>query len=102
MPRYDYKCSDCGTITEIIHKMEVKWEHDCICGGKVERVFTTPALKFVGPGFHSTDYGVDNQNYDGLSHQQKDDYDKRKAEQYDKNEEKNEDNYKQNIRDITG
>ncbi len=57
MPLYEYRCEKCGKVFEIIQKfsdapLEVHEE----CGGKVERLLSTPALQFKGTGWYITDY----------------------------------------------
>ena len=99
MALYDYFCKDCGTVYEVSHGMEEKYNELCAaCGCGLHRLYTSPGLKFVGVGFHANDYG----DFDQLNHQKKDEYEKRQAEQYDINEESKDENYKQNIRDISG
>jgi len=58
MPLYEYKCSACGEVFEILQRfsdppLEV---HDG-CGGRVERLLSAPALQFKGTGWYVTDYG---------------------------------------------
>lgn len=58
MPLYEYKCSKCDQVFEIIQKFsdEPLTMHEN-CGGKVERLLSTSALQFKGSGFYITDYG---------------------------------------------
>ncbi|MFN0167975.1 MAG: FmdB family zinc ribbon protein [Bryobacteraceae bacterium] len=57
MPMYEYKCSGCGDVFEIIQKFadEPLTSHDK-CGGRVERLLSAPALQFKGTGWYVTDY----------------------------------------------
>lgn len=58
MPRYDYRCDECATVTEAIYPMaEVPATHACVsCGTNARRLFHPPAaIHFHGPGFHATD-----------------------------------------------
>ena len=58
MPLYEYKCRKCGETFEVrakfsdqpltIHKS---------CGGEVEQLATSAALRFKGTGWYVTDYG---------------------------------------------
>jgi putative FmdB family regulatory protein len=35
MPIFEYKCSDCGKISEFLEKADIKADHICpACGGK--------------------------------------------------------------------
>jgi putative FmdB family regulatory protein len=58
MPLYEYKCSSCGDVFEIIQKFsdEPLKVHEK-CGGAVERLVSTSALQFKGSGWYVNDYG---------------------------------------------
>jgi putative FmdB family regulatory protein len=58
MPRYDYRCEQCGETFEVKQKFsdEPLTVHEK-CGGKVERLISAPALQFKGSGWYVTDYG---------------------------------------------
>jgi putative FmdB family regulatory protein len=58
MPRYDYRCEQCGETFEVKQKFadEPLTVHEK-CGGKVERLISAPALQFKGTGWYVTDYG---------------------------------------------
>jgi putative FmdB family regulatory protein len=63
MPTYVYKCSKCGHAREVRHGFSEKGPKTCSrngCRGKLERVFTAPAIIFKGKGFYVTDYGRGN------------------------------------------
>ncbi len=57
MPLYEYQCSKCGSVFEVIQKFsdEPLTKHDG-CGGDVERLLSAPALQFKGSGWYITDY----------------------------------------------
>lgn len=57
MPLYEYKCSKCGNVFEVMQKFadEPLTSHDS-CGGTVERLLSSPALQFKGSGWYITDY----------------------------------------------
>lgn len=57
MPLYEYKCSKCDQVFEVIQKFsdEPLTVHEA-CGGQVERLLSSPALQFKGSGFYITDY----------------------------------------------
>ena len=57
MPLYEYRCSKCTSVFEVIHKFsdEPLTEH-AGCGGPVERLISAPGLHFKGSGWYITDY----------------------------------------------
>ena len=58
MPLYEYKCLKCGRRTEKIENMNGPHLKKCPhCGGKVEAMFSAPAIQFKGSGWYVTDYG---------------------------------------------
>ena len=58
MPLYEYKCLKCGRKTEKIENMAGPHLKKCPhCGGKVEALFSAPAIQFKGSGWYVTDYG---------------------------------------------
>ena len=57
MPLYEYKCVKCGRKTEKIENVDGPHLKKCPhCGGKVEPVFSAPAIQFKGSGWYVTDY----------------------------------------------
>ena len=58
MPLYEYKCLKCGRKTEKIENMNGPHLKKCPhCSGKVEALFSAPAIQFKGSGWYVTDYG---------------------------------------------
>ena len=58
MPLYEYKCVKCGRKTEKIENVNGPHLKKCPhCGGKVEALFSAPAIQFKGSGWYVTDYG---------------------------------------------
>src|SRR5437016_10085233 len=58
MPLYEYKCQSCGEKFEVIQKFsDTPLTVHEKCGGPVERLISTSALKFKGTGWYVTDYG---------------------------------------------
>ncbi len=57
MPRYEYKCENCGEVFEVQQKFadEPLKVHEK-CGGRVERIISAPALQFKGSGWYVNDY----------------------------------------------
>ena len=60
MPTYEYKCDECGEITEAFHGIAAPPLTDCEkCGaqGTMKRLISSGAgLIFKGSGFYITDY----------------------------------------------
>ena len=57
MPLYEYKCSKCDEVFEVLQRFSdapVKVHENC--GGKVARLLTAPTFQFKGSGFYITDY----------------------------------------------
>ena len=58
MPIYDYTCSACGHLTEVIHGI---YDHgprfcpECGAEGTMTKGFTTPAIHFKGSGWAKKD-----------------------------------------------
>jgi putative FmdB family regulatory protein len=58
VPLYEYKCLKCGRKTEKIENVAGPHLRKCPhCGGKVEALFSAPAIQFKGSGWYVTDYG---------------------------------------------
>jgi len=58
MPTYDYKCTQCGYVTELLHGMEDTPVAICeACGGDMtKQIGTGGYIAFKGTGFHCNDY----------------------------------------------
>jgi putative FmdB family regulatory protein len=57
MPLYEYRCAKCGKVFEVIQKYaDAPLETHPECGGKVEKLISTPSFQFKGSGFYITDY----------------------------------------------
>jgi putative FmdB family regulatory protein len=57
VPLYEYKCLKCGRKTEKIENVDGPHLKKCPhCGGKVEALFSAPAIQFKGTGWYVTDY----------------------------------------------
>ena len=57
MPLYEYRCTKCGTHFERIQKFSDAPLTKCEkCGGKLERLLSSPAIQFKGTGWYVTDY----------------------------------------------
>jgi putative FmdB family regulatory protein len=57
MPLYEYKCSKCNSVFEVIQKVTDPPLKKCIkCGGGVTKTISAPAIQFKGSGWYITDY----------------------------------------------
>ena len=58
MPLYEYKCTKCGSVFEILQKVNDPPLKKCIrCQGSVKKLVSPSALQFKGSGWYVTDYG---------------------------------------------
>jgi len=56
MPLYDYKCAQCGNVSEVRHGFDETYAEPCAaCGGTLARVFNPATIVFKGSGFYVTD-----------------------------------------------
>jgi len=57
VPLYEYQCTKCHRRTEKIEKVDGPHLKKCPhCGGKVEALFSAPAIQFKGSGWYVTEY----------------------------------------------
>jgi putative FmdB family regulatory protein len=57
LPLYEYECRQCGQRIEKIQKFSDPPLTRCQeCGGKLERLLSSPAIQFKGSGWYVTDY----------------------------------------------
>ncbi len=57
MPAYDFRCSECQTVFEVVRPIRSTEAETCPeCGGDTKRVFSPVGVVFKGSGFHNTDY----------------------------------------------
>ncbi|HET9519724.1 MAG TPA: FmdB family zinc ribbon protein, partial [Candidatus Limnocylindrales bacterium] len=60
MPIYDYACSACSRVTEVVHGINdhvPKFCPECGAEGTMTKNFTTPAIHFKGTGWAKKDRG---------------------------------------------
>ena len=61
MPIYEYKCDQCGHVSEVLQKVEDPPMTVCVnCGGRVRKLISPPAIQFKGNGWYITDYAKKN------------------------------------------
>ena len=57
MPLYEYKCLKCGSVLEVLQKVNEPHLKKCHkCGGLLKKVLSPPAIQFKGSGWYVTDY----------------------------------------------
>jgi putative FmdB family regulatory protein len=57
MPLYEYRCSKCHRVFEVLQKFsDTPLELHEDCGGPVERLISAPSFQFKGSGWYITDY----------------------------------------------
>jgi putative FmdB family regulatory protein len=57
MPMYEYQCAGCGGTFEVLQKFSDAPKEVCdVCGGKLEKLISSPAFQFKGSGWYVTDY----------------------------------------------
>jgi putative FmdB family regulatory protein len=57
MPLYEYRCSKCNRVFEVLQKFsDAPLELHEGCGGPVERLISAPSFQFKGSGWYITDY----------------------------------------------
>ena len=62
MPLYEYQCDACERQFELIRKFSDPPLEECPhCGGKIRKLFSSPAIQFKGSGFYITDYAKKDQ-----------------------------------------
>jgi putative FmdB family regulatory protein len=57
MPIYEYKCSKCGSVFEVIQKVDAPALKKCLkCSAPVHKIVSSSAFQFKGSGWYVTDY----------------------------------------------
>jgi putative FmdB family regulatory protein len=57
MPLYEYQCTKCRHVCEVLQKVKDKPLEACPkCGGAVVKLVSSPAIQFKGNGWYITDY----------------------------------------------
>jgi putative FmdB family regulatory protein len=56
MPLYDYRCTACGRLVEVMHGIHDPGPAACTaCGGSMQKVLSPPAIHFKGSGWAKKD-----------------------------------------------
>ena len=57
MPIYEYKCVNCGTVKEVMHKISESPVVKCPeCSGDMSKLISAAAFHLKGSGWYVTDY----------------------------------------------
>ena len=57
MPLYEYRCTKCHELCEVLQKVKDKPLEKCPkCGAPVVKRISSPAIQFKGNGWYITDY----------------------------------------------
>lgn len=69
MPIYEYECSRCGRIDEVLQKFADKPLTKCkFCSGKLHKLISHSTFHLKGTGWYITDYGNKSQGGAKPSH----------------------------------
>jgi len=56
MPIYDYACTVCGRVVEVVHGINGQGPTSCeTCGGSMKKLMSSPAVHFKGSGWAKKD-----------------------------------------------
>jgi putative FmdB family regulatory protein len=57
MPLYEYQCTKCGGVLEVLQRLsDAPLTVHPDCGGQLEKLVSTSAFQFKGTGWYVTDY----------------------------------------------
>jgi len=57
MPLYEYECSKCNKVHEVIQKLSDAPLGQCpVCGGEVRKLMSNTSFMLKGTGWYATDY----------------------------------------------
>jgi putative FmdB family regulatory protein len=63
MPLYEYECSKCGRIDEVLQKFSDKPQAKCKhCSGKLHKLISHSSFHLKGTGWYITDYANKSQS----------------------------------------
>jgi len=66
MPIYEYRCDDCGRVSEALQRLSEPPLTECgECGGRLRKQVSAPAFQFKGSGWYVTDYARKSGGGDG-------------------------------------
>ena len=60
MPIYEYECTDCGKVIEVIQKVNARAPGRCEkCSGKLKKKISRVSFQLKGGGWYSDGYSTD-------------------------------------------
>lgn len=60
MPIYEYECTDCGKVIEVIQRVNARAPGRCEkCSGKLKKKISRASFQLKGGGWYSDGYGND-------------------------------------------
>jgi putative FmdB family regulatory protein len=63
MPFYEYQCTECGKLTEVLQKMSDPQVSSCdSCAGKMKKLISQSTFHLKGSGWYVTDYANNSNN----------------------------------------
>ncbi len=63
MPIYEYECTKCGSIAEVLQKFSDKPHRKCPeCSGKLHKLISNSTFHLKGSGWYVTDYANQSKN----------------------------------------
>lgn len=63
MPIYEYECTDCGKIEEVLQKFSEEPLTKCkFCSGKLHKIISQNTFHLKGTGWYVTDYANKSSN----------------------------------------
>ncbi|MEJ5300152.1 MAG: zinc ribbon domain-containing protein [Thermodesulforhabdaceae bacterium] len=73
MPIYEYECTSCGKITEVMQKFSDAPLTTCpSCGGSLRKLISLSTFHLKGTGWYVTDYAHKSQGYSPSKSKEKD------------------------------
>lgn len=67
MPLYEYQCTECGEVIELLLKVRARPPKCEECGGRLAKKVSAPAFQFKGSGWYITDYAGKGETGDAKS-----------------------------------
>ena len=56
MPTFDYRCTACGRVFEVLHGVHANGPERCeVCGGALSKLISAPTIHFKGSGWAGKD-----------------------------------------------
>ena len=69
MPIYDYACTVCGRVVEVVHGINGQGPASCeTCGGTMKKLMSSPAVHFKGSGWAKKDRSTNGSTTKAAAH----------------------------------